>query len=136
LSERNSVLYRALERFTGLQPRGCRGKTAVADSGGMSTLSHTSNHHFEVRTRIALIAVVASAAVALIVALVLATGSTSSSPVAAPQPTTPELQQQLESVNGARYGLTHSAASTSPKQQLQAVAGARYGQPVGVHTSR
>src|SRR4051812_2261410 len=101
----------------------------------MSTLSHTTNNHFEVRTRIALIAVVSAAALALVIALVLATGS-SSSPVASPQPTSSELQQQLESVNGARYGLTHRAAVTSPKQQLKAVAGARYAQPVGIHTSR
>jgi hypothetical protein len=101
----------------------------------MSTLSHTSNHHFEVRTRIALIAVTTAAAVALIVALVLANNS-SSSPAAVPQPAPSELQQQLESVNGARYGLTHHAATVSPQQQLQAVAGARYGQPVGIQTSR
>jgi hypothetical protein len=110
-------------------------KTAVADSAPMSTLSHTTNHHFEIRTRIALIAVVSAAALALVIALVLANGS-SSAPVAAPQPSAIELQQQLDSVNGARYGLTHSAATTSPKQQLQAVAGARYAQPVGIHTSR
>jgi hypothetical protein len=102
----------------------------------MSTLSHTSNHHFEVRTRIALIAVVSAAAVALIVALVLANTSSSSVPSATPQPTPIELQQQLDSVNSSRYALTHGAASTTPKQQLQAVAGARYGQPVGTYNSR
>ena len=102
----------------------------------MSTLSHTSNHHFVIRTRIALIAIVSAAAVALIVALVLANSSSSSVPAATPQPTQTELQQQLDSVNGARYGLTHSAASRTPEQQLQAVAGARYKQPVGTFSSR
>jgi hypothetical protein len=108
----------------------------VTDSAAMSTLSHTSTHHFEVRTRIALIAVTTAAAVALIVALVLANSSSSAPTVSGPQPTATELQQQLESVNGARYGLTHRATSQSPRQQLQAVAGARYGQPVGIQTSR
>lgn len=103
----------------------------------MSTLSHTSNHHFEVRTRIALIAVVSAAAVALILALVLANSSSSSVPSVTPiKPAQTELQQQLDSVNGARYGLSHSAASVTPKQQLQAVAGPRYRQPVGIQTSR
>jgi hypothetical protein len=102
----------------------------------MSTLSHTT-HHSHIRTRAALIAVIVGAAVALIVALTIAQGG-SSTPVSDPQPTRAELQQQLEAVNGARLRLPPrpEVMPESPAQQLQAVAGARFHQPVGNQNSR
>jgi hypothetical protein len=132
VTERINDFYRSPEPFTGLQPDRCRGETAVLDSAPMSTLQHTP-HHFEVRTRIALIALLAGAAAAVLIAMVISnSGSTS---VSVPQPTKAQLQRQLESVNGARFGLNRpsSIPKLTPQEQLQAVAGARYHQPVWIH---
>lgn len=101
----------------------------------MTTLQHTS-HRPVLHNRIALVALLTGAVAALLVALAIANSSGTSS-VAAPHPSQAQLQQQLQSVNGARFGLNRpSTPAQSPKQQLQSVAGARYGQPVGIHAQR
>jgi hypothetical protein len=132
-TERINGFYRSPERFTGLQPGRSRAKTAVPDSAPMTTLQHTP-HHPVIRNRIALVALLTGAVAALIVALAIANSNGTSS-VSNPQPSPAQLHQQLESVNGARYGLARPSASPkeTPAQQLQAVAGARYHQPAWVH---
>lgn len=102
----------------------------------MTTLQHTSTHRPVLHNRIALVALLTGAVAALLVALAIAnSGGTSS--VSDTHPSQTQLQEQLQSVNGARFGLNRpSAQAQSPTQQLQAVAGARYGQPVGIQTQR
>jgi hypothetical protein len=92
----------------------------------MSTLQHTLQPAF--RNRLALMIVLAGALAALTVALIVSSSS-SSSPAAQAQPSKASIQRQLESVSGARYGISRPGAVVrhmSPQQQLQAVAGARY----------
>lgn len=101
----------------------------------MTTLQHTS-HRPVLHNRIALVALLTGAVAALLVALAIAnSGGTGS--VSDPHPSQTQLQQQLQSVNGARFGLNRpSAQAQTPNQQLQSVAGARYRQPVGIQTQR
>ena len=106
----------------------------------MSTLQHTLQPAF--RNRLALMVVLAAALAAVTVTLIITAGG-SSSIVQRTSPSGPEsqrAQRQLDSVNGARYGLKPPAATSGsgrvkPADQLQAVNGARYGQPVGIHAS-
>jgi hypothetical protein len=93
----------------------------------MSTLQHTLQPAF--RNRLALMVVLAGALAALTVALIISSGS-SSSTAAQAAPSHATIQRELESVSGARYGITRPgtpvAPRLTPQQQLQAVAGARY----------
>ena len=108
----------------------------------MSTLQHTIQPAF--RNRLALLVIAAAALAALTVTLIIATsGSSRIGSQASPQANaeSQRAQRQLESVNGARYGLkapvaTSGISRVGPDDQLQAVSGARYRQPVGIHTSR
>jgi hypothetical protein len=106
----------------------------------MSTLQHTLQP--ALRNRLTLIVLLAGAAAALTIALIVSSGSSaSSSAPAAVHPSQAQIERQLESVAGPRYGVQRPgspAASTTatPQSQLQAVAGARYGQPVGIHARR
>jgi hypothetical protein len=106
----------------------------------MSTLQHTLQP--ALRNRLTLIVLLAGAAAALTIALIVSSGSSVSSSIPSGAHTSQaQIQRQLESVAGARYGTQRPgvpAASTTatPQSQLQAVAGARFGQPVGIHARR
>jgi hypothetical protein len=108
----------------------------------MSTIQHTSQP--AIRTRLALVVVFAAAVAAVTVALIVSGNSSSTSvrlgAPGQPQPalSPSEIDQQLESVAGPRYGLARPAPGAPTKaqldRQLQAVAGARFGQPVGIYS--
>jgi hypothetical protein len=106
----------------------------------MSTLQHTLQP--ALRNRLTLIVLLAGAAAALTIALIVSSGSSVSSSVPSGAHTSQaQIQRQLESVAGPRYGVQRpgspvSGATASPERQLQAAAGARYGQPVGIHAPR
>jgi hypothetical protein len=101
----------------------------------MTTLQHTS-HRPVLHNRIALIALLTGAVAALLVALAIA-GSSGTSAVSEPHPSQAQLQQQLQSVNGPRFGLNKPRVATqTPQQQLQAVAGPRYHQPAWFRRQR
>jgi hypothetical protein len=95
----------------------------------MSTLQSTYQQS-AIRTRIALVVVIAGAVTALAIALILSNSGSSPSASSA-YPSQTNLQRQLESVNGARYGVESQQPSSTdaltPQQQLEAVAGARSG---------
>jgi hypothetical protein len=141
-------------RFTGLQPAGSHPKTARVESAGkqseagamrqerrssMSTINHTSQAALRIhpgRRLTVLAALLALVAVAAVTIAIVASGTGSQASRSAP-PSHAELERQLESVAGPRYGVTRPGASTpsvaKPADQLQAVAGPRYRQPVGIH---
>ena len=113
--------------FTGLKPVHIRRETGVADSGGMSTLQHTTQPIH--RTRLMLAVFIAGAATVLVIALIAASGSSVSS-APAPHLSKAQATHQLDSLNGARYGTAKPSTSArphlTPQQQLNAVASERY----------
>lgn len=102
----------------------------------MSTLQHTARP--AIKTRLAFI-VLAFATIAAVTAVLIATRAGDVTRAAVP-PTQSQLQQQLESVSGARFGLQRPAApataAASPQQQLQRVAGPRYDLKVAAYGQR
>jgi hypothetical protein len=102
----------------------------------MSTLQHTLQP--ALRNRVTLMVLFAGALAALTIALIVSSGSSITGHAASdPAPSQAQIERQLESVAGARYGLARPAESAvKPERQLQAVAGARYRQPVGIHARR
>jgi hypothetical protein len=115
----------------------------------MSTLQHTSQP--AIRTRLALVVVIAGAVAVLVIALLVANSggleSLSAPSGAPPHLSQAQIERQLEAVSGPRYGVVRPATSSpspapaqaqasNPQEQLQAVAGARYRQPIGRHDAR
>lgn len=92
----------------------------------MSTLQHITQPVN--RTRLVLALLIAGAALALTLALIAASGSSTPS-LPSVHPSQAQLRHQLESVSGARYGTARPApsvkATQTPQQQLDAVASER-----------
>jgi hypothetical protein len=142
LADGNSAFSASPTAFTGLQPRRCRAKTALLDSAlikqrrqapgeekVMSTIQSTYQHT-AIRTRVALLIVIAGAVAALAVALIPSNSANTSS-ASSPSLSRTQAQQQLDAVNGARFRVENQRPSAldhqTPQQQLQSVAGARFG---------
>jgi hypothetical protein len=94
----------------------------------MSTLSHTYQHT-AIRTRLALVVMIAGAFAVLAIALISSSAGNPGSISSAASRGTP--QEQLQSVAGPRYRVESTQPSAThsrtPQQQLESVAGPRYG---------